>query len=237
MGKTELATHIAQVGLVPKFIDLERGAEDYDVERALVDNRRIESWQELREAIQCVDLWSPEHVPVIDTLSKAEELCTRHVLATVKTDKGTSASSVESYGYGKGYKYVMEEFLRLIADLDRLYEQGRSIVLIMHDCKATVPNPQGEDYIRFEPFLYQSNTDSSKSIREKVKNWLDHLLFIGYDIAVNEDGKARGAGTRFIYTTEQPTFIAKNRGSILPPQGLPYRKGDASLWKTIFQKG
>lgn len=228
IGKSSLVADIRAAGLTPKFIDVEGGTDDLDLTRI----NGVNTWADLRAAIQTPSLWNDGDVAVIDTATKAQEMCITHVLQNVKTEKGANATSIEGFGYGKGYQHVYEEFIRLLADLDRLYESGISVVLICHDCKARVPNPLGDDYQRFEPLL-QSVGDGKASIRERVKNWCDHLLFIGYDVFAKE-GKATGSGTRQIYTSEMPTFLAKSR--TLGSDPFEFNKGDASIWMRLFGK-
>lgn len=229
IGKTSLVALLKEIGLNPLFYDLEGGASDFDVNVA----RGIEDWSDLRTAIQDREFNAPYDCIVVDTASKAEELCAKHVISTIRTDSnGTVATSLESYGWGKGYSHLCEQFMLLLADLDRLYEDGKNIILVCHDCKANVPNPMGSDYIRFEPLLYTSK-DGKASIRDRVKNWADHVLFIGYDVAANKDGKAKGGGSRQIYCQEQATFVAKSR-TLTGPYG--YAEGDVTIWKHLFGK-
>src|SRR5690606_3301613 len=97
------------------------------------------------------------------------------------------------------------------------------------DCTANVPNPAGDDFLRYEPRL-QSPTSGKASIRHRVKEWCDHLLYIGYDVFV-KDEKAQGCGTRTIYAQEMPTHWAKSRTLSDP---VPYPKGDVTIWQHIF---
>jgi hypothetical protein len=212
IGKTTLGASLP--GPVA-FIDLDeslprlRGALEASglLQNIMVVN--VRSWTELRSALQS-DGWEKVKSIVIDTATKAEEMCVAHTLATVKTEKGNSTNSIEGYGYGKGYTHVYETFMPLLGDLDQHCRVGRNVLLVCHDCTATVPNPAGEDYLRFEPRL-QSPASGKASIRLRVREWLDHLLFLGYDIDVTKDGKGRGAGTRTIYTAELPHCMAKSR--------------------------
>ena len=53
------------------------------------------------------------------------------------------------------------------------------------------------------------NPSSGKaSVRLRLREWLDHLLFIGYDVECTKqmDGKAKGQGTRTIYPQEARRF-------------------------------
>jgi hypothetical protein len=76
------------------------------------------------------------------------------------------------------------------------------------------------------------------SIRRFWKEWLDHLLFIGYDVTSTQgfrekNGKAKGSGTRTIYPVETATCWAKSRSLSEP---IPYEYGDDLLWRTLFNK-
>ena len=144
---------------------------------------------------------------------------------------GRHAANVEGYGYGKGYGFVFDTFLPLLGDLDRHCRAGRHVVLICHDCTSTVPNPAGEDWLRFEPRL-QSPNSGKASIRLRVREWADHVLFIGYDVAVDKDGKGRGAGTRTLYTAELPHFMAKSRTT---QETIPLADDGAAVWEQIIR--
>lgn len=169
----------------------------------------IDSWPALREALQS-DGWGEIRTIVIDTLTRAEELCIQHTLDTVPHEKGHRVGRLEDYGYGKGFTHVFDTFLPLLADLDRHAREGRNVVLICHDCTTTVPNPAGEDWLRYEPRL-QSPASGKASIRLRVREWADHVLFYGYDVAVTKDGKGKGCGSRTIYPAELPHCMAKSR--------------------------
>src|SRR5690606_16593610 len=104
----------------------------------------------------------------------------------------------------------------------------RNVILIAHDCTETVPNPAGDDYIRYEPRL-QSPKSGKASIRLRFREWLDNLWFIGYDILA-KDGKAQGHGSRTIYPTEQPHCMAKSRTI---QDALEYVRGDGSVWGLV----
>jgi hypothetical protein len=145
----------------------------------------------------------------IDTATKLEEWAVNYTLAKVKTDKGQRAQGIEDYGFGKGYQYVFETFLTILGDLDKHVREGRNVILIAHDCTAMVPNPSGEDFLRYEPRLQNSK---SASIRYRLKEWCDHVLFLGYDVNTEKGSKkAQGIGTRTLYTAELPHCMAKSR--------------------------
>ena len=115
--------------------------------------------------------------------------------------------------------------------LDLHVRAGRNVILICHDCTANVPNPKGEDYLRFEPRL-QNPSSGKASIRLRVREWLDHLFCIGYDVESNE-GKAQGHGTRTIYPQETPWCMAKSRSLAEPFELLQF---DTTLWNQLFSQ-
>lgn len=203
IGKTTLA---AQAPGPVVFIDLDDSLGRLGIEAQAVQG--VDTWQALRDALHAPG-WDGVRTIVIDSATKAEELAIAHTLASVPHEKGHYVKSVEDYGYGKGYGFVFDAFLPLLADLDAHCRQGRNVVLICHDCATTCPNPMGEDWLRWEPRL-QSPNSGKASIRLRVREWADHLLWYGYDVAV-KDGKGMGSGTRTIYPTELPHCMAKSR--------------------------
>ncbi len=217
-------------GLAPgaRFIDLERGTDDLTVERIDAPDGRW-TWELLRAAIQHESLWKTAGTVVVDTVTAAEELCIDFILRTVPTHDNDSTRGIEGYGYGKGYTYVYEEFLKLLGDLDAHVRAGRNVVLVMHDITARVPNPVAEDFIRYEPRL---QAVGKSSIRHRVREWLDHLLYIGYDLAVNKAGKAQGSGSRMIYPQELPWAMAKSR-TLAEPMTFD-SPGDGTLWGNLM---
>jgi hypothetical protein len=224
IGKTTLATKAP--GKVA-FIDTDESLGRLSgVDHVLVAN--VASWADLRTALKS-DAWTDIKTLVIDSVTKLEEWAIEYTLQTVKHEKGTTCRSIEDYGYGKGYQHVFETFMTILADLDRLCRQGKTVILIAHDCVNNVPNPEGEDWIRYEPRL-QNPASGRSSIRLRLKEWADHVLFLGYDVTVSKEGKAQGAGSRTIYTAELPHCMAKSRTT---QEQIPLREG-TDVWRVIL---
>ncbi len=221
IGKTTLASQ-APVPVV--FIDLDDSLGRLGIEAQVVHG--VETWQQLRDALHAPG-WDDVRTIVLDSATRAEELAVAHTLATVPHEKGMTCKSLEDYGFGKGYGHVFETFLPLLADLDAHCRAGRHVILICHDCATTCPNPMGEDWLRWEPRL-QSPNSGKASVRLRVREWADHLLWYGYDVAV-KDGKGMGSGTRTIYPTELPHCMAKSRTLQEPVPGP-----GASFWAQVI---
>ncbi len=201
------------------FFDLEEALEKIksrNVESgiAIPSKVRVSDWLQLRGALRAPGYEKIKTV-IVDSGSVLEQWAVAHTIRTVKKESGGLASSIEDYGFGKGYRYVYETFLQILGDLDAHARAGRNVILICHDDAKVVPNPQGIDFLRWEPKLQDSK---SCSIRARVKEWADHVLFLAYDINVEKSddkgkkaGKAQGSGTRSLYTAEQAWFMAKSR--------------------------
>src|SRR3990167_488376 len=225
VGKTSLAALAPN----PVLIDIEKGTLHLDLKR--IDG--IETFADLRACLQS-DVLDGYGTVVVDSGTKAEELAVAHTLLTVPHEKGHRVDNIEGYGFGKGPTHVYDTFLLLLADLDMNRRKGRNVILICHDCTESVPNPAGEDWLRYEPHLQRPKSGKA-SIRNRVVQWADHCLYIGYDIIVDKDGKGKGGGTRTIYPVERPTHIAKSR-TLKEPVSFE-GPDDASIWTAIFGEG
>lgn len=187
------------------------------------------TWQNMRDALHST--WNETKTIVIDSATRAEELAVAHTLATVPHERHDIViRRIEDYGYGKGYQHTYDTFLTLLGDLDQHTRAGRHVILVCHDCTNTVPNPSGEDWLRYEPRLQCPNSGKA-AIRLRVREWADHVLFLGYDIAVR-GGKGIGSGTRTVYPSELAHCMAKSR-TIADPISLT--KFDQSLWNQLLQ--
>lgn len=232
IGKTTLAaTAPGPVG----FIDLDDSLPILLPSLGELDVRRvagITGWQDMRDALHSGG-WDDVHTIVIDSATKAEELALGWTLKNVRHEKdGVVIRRIEDYGFGKGYQHLYETFLQLLGDLDAHVRAGRHVVLILHDCTANVPNPKGDDYIRWEPRL-QNPSSGKASIRLRVREWLDHLLYLGYDVECSRQtgGKAQGQGSRTICPQEMPWCMAKSRSLT---EQIELMQFDTTLWNKLF---
>jgi len=234
IGKTTLAAHapgpVAMIDLDESLGKLKTSLDGFGVLPNILPVDGVGTWQDLRSILQS-DGWDQVKTIVIDTVTKAEEMAVAHTVSTITNEKGQKVSKIEDYGYGKGYRYVFDIFLPLLADLDVHCRAGRNVILICHDKVAKVPNPMGDDWERYEPRLQNPNSGNG-SIQLRVKEWADHVLFMGYDVAVI-DGKGKGSGTRTLYPAEQPHCMAKSR-TIQEPMFIDAPSVD--VWNKIITK-
>jgi hypothetical protein len=230
-GKSSLAASMKDVGVNPLFIDIGDGTAHLNVDRIGGKDSPIIDWKDLRKAVQTKDLLSGYDAIVIDDLTRAEEMAGDWVIDNVPHEKaGRVINGLTDYGYGKGYEHVFDEFLKLIGDLDAVVRDDKHVVCIAHEITERVPNPDGEDWLQYQPRL--QNTKQS-NIRFRMKEWADHLIFVSYDVST-KNGKGTGSGTRTIYSAEMPTWLAKSR---LISEPIDYVKGSCELWRQLLKKG
>lgn len=228
IGKTSLA--LSAPGPVAFF--------DFDNSLSVLDKSvtsdvlvaKANDWQSMIDALLETSSFDEVKTICIDSVTQAEVLSTEWVTKNIPHEKGHKVKRIEDYGYGKGYTHIYEQWLKLFAVLDRHVAAGKNVILVAHEITATCPNPSGEDYIRYEPRLQNA---SKSSTRNRMKEWCDDVLFVGYDIEVS-DKKATAKGTRTIYPVEQPICLAKSRKL---DEAIVYHEGDDALWNLLFDEG
>ncbi|MDR1408876.1 MAG: ATP-binding protein [Oscillospiraceae bacterium] len=204
IGKSTLASKFP----MPVFIDIEGGTKQLDVRR--IDGLR--SWSMLMESVSyCMTIPDKCSTIVIDTADWAERLCVDHVCASQKNKKGDAVTSLEGFGYGKGYTFLYEEFGRLLDLLSIAVERGQHVVLVAHAVMRKFEQP--EELGAYDRWELKLKSKSNNSVAAMIKEWADCLLFCNYKTrSVEHDGKhkAQGGG-RIMYTTHHACWDAKNR--------------------------
>ncbi len=195
IGKSSLAAKFPD----PVIIDTEGGTAHMDIRR--ID--KPQTWDELLSIVKEISE-TPGicRTLVIDTADWAEQLIAAYLCNKYKQN------SIESFGYGKGYTYMGEEFSRLLLVCDLVIAAGINVVITAHAkmSKYEQPDEMGA-YDRWEMKL-------SRQTAPLLKEWCDMLLFCNYQTFVvtseNDTKKAQG-GKRVIYTAHHPAWDAKSR--------------------------
>ena len=215
VGKSSLAAKFPNA----LFLDTEGGTSRLDVRRI-----KITSWEELLATVKEV-IASPDVCKslVIDTADWAESYCIDYVCNKYRQ------ASIESFGYGKGYTYLQEEFGEFLKLLNVLTEVGINPVIIAHGKprKFELPDEQGA-FDRYE-------TKLTRQVAPLIKEWCDMLLFCNYKTFVvtteNNSKKAQG-GKRVMYTSHNPCWDAKNRFNLPDELDLDF-KSIAHLFEDV----
>jgi hypothetical protein len=196
VGKTTFAAQFPN----PLFLDIEGGTAHLETDRV-----EINSWAELNAALKEVANTDYQTV-VIDSADWAERLCVEELLASTKK------TSIEDFGYGKGWVQVAERMSRMLTALDSLIAIGKHVVLLAHSKVQRVEPPDlMTAYDRYELKM-------SKQSSPLVKEWADELWFFRFKTKVveSENGKAKGTGgkQRIILTTHSAAYDAKTRSGL-----------------------
>ena len=196
IGKSTLAAQFPS----PVFLDTEGGTHHLDVARFPAPK----TWDDVTKIITA--LASEPHefkTLVVDTADWLEKLLIEDVC------RRANKTSIEEFGYGKGYVVLAEEVTKFLASLNALLARGMHILLLAHCRIAKFEQPDAAGaYDRYELKL-------TKQVAPLVKEWCDMLLFANYftKVAENDSGKKRGVGgrERKLYTTHTAAWDAKNR--------------------------
>ena len=168
------------------------------------------------------DLLTAEHdfkTLVIDTVDRLEPLLWAYICERdSKRFRPALVSSIESYGYGKGYQHALDEWRALCGKLDQLRtKRGMSVVFVGHAQVKTFHNPEGDDYDRYSLRLHEK---ASGFVRE----WCDVLGFCCFeggagklaDDSKRDKVKGYATGRRLIRLERTAAYDAKSRLP-LPP--------------------
>lgn len=237
MGKTTLFAMMPD----PIFIGLDDGG------RKISDPRTgkpinvvsgVETFTDVRDALHQKSLWAGHKSVVIDTGTMMNVLAEQDAVANIKTDKGYAVTSIEGFGWGKGYKYVSDNMRLILQDLDPMVRGGINVAILCQTAAINIANAEGLDYLQEGPKLLHNK---QVSVRNDYREWADHVLRIGYF-----ENKVEGANnnsvvgkmvstdtTRVIYTQDARHFVAKSR-TLKEPVISFATPDDDSIWSLMF---
>jgi hypothetical protein len=170
---------------------------------------------------------------VIDTGTHLQHWASPHMFATIKTEKGATATSIEGYGYGKGYRHLFDTMHLILSDCDRLVRQGKNIIILCQEAATSETNTSGENYLKAGPDLHHSD---KCSVRKDYLAWVDHVFRITWENAAVEERKITPVKGRVINVRPDATFEAKSRGSAFADTEVVAFSdaADDSLWQFMF---
>lgn len=187
----------------PFFVSFEGGTAHLDVERG-----EPRTWQ---EAIALVRWAGAEkyRTIVLDTVNWLESLCHAHVCAEQKW------SSIEDPGYGKGYVAALNAWREMLADLERIWQGGKNIILLAHAERKVFTNPEGGAWDRYEVAMHAKSAGL-------LKQWADAVLFAIHETTTKKEGQRTvgiSTGAHVMHTAWSAAWDAKNRLNL--PAELP----------------
>lgn len=238
VGKTTLFAMMPN----PIFIGLDDGGRkirDPRTGKPITHVIGIQTFDDVRDALSQQDLFPEGSSCVIDTMTVLETLAEPYMFENILHEKGGKVTSLEGYGYGKGYTHLFETMRLILQDLDLLVRRGVNAGVICQNMAIKRANPSGLDYLEDGPKLSHPSSEKN-SVRLHVCEWADHVLRIGYHgVVVLGDanaklGKVQGTGERAIYTTPtDPSFFAKTR-TLIDPVIAFAEAADDSIWLKMF---
>jgi hypothetical protein len=214
LGKTTLASEFP----TPVFIQIEDGTPA---------GPELDSFGEIADLQDVLDAIGSLHndrhdfqTLAIDSLDKLEPLVWQAVCTANHWD------SIESPGYGAGYKAADAHWRNLLEGLNALRRnRGMTIALIAHSEIGRVDDPRSVSYSRFDIRL-------QKRALAIIEDEMDLMIFLNHEATVKEEklgfnktrAHAEGGIQRWMHVEGRPTLNAKNRYG-MPPK-FPYKKGE-----------
>ena len=153
----------------PLFIDTEGSTDLMDVKRF----DRAGNWPTLLLQMQAVRQ-NPNSCQtlVLDTADWAERMCEDLIC------RQAGQTSIEGFGYGKGYTMVKEEFAKMLDLLTDINGLGINIVITAHAIIRKFEKP--EEMGAFDRYELKAGNKAGNQIAAILKGWADMVLFANY---------------------------------------------------------
>lgn len=173
---------------------------------------------------------------VIDTIDSLERL----IHADVCEDFGVQSIEKADGGYGKGYKYALIRWRKILDLLSVLRaERGMCVLLLAHGRVEKFEDPEGPIYDRFVPRI-------DKNACALVTEWVDLVGYAHRRVVVKREqagfrtrgvAKAVGAdgGERLLRCEGGPWAVAKNRYGITCELPLQWDALETEIRKSFIR--
>lgn len=213
----------------------------------------VKTFQDLLDVLspQNFGLYKDADTVVLDTATKAQELCPDWMYENIPHEKGQHVSRLEDYGFGKGYQHIVDTMMQLLSRLDNLQVKGKNLIVLAQEGVITRLNPLGEDYMQFGPDLMHTQGKNPKSVRNPWCAWADHVCRIGpLEVTATElqdRSKAQGGysrGFRFgkacqpadrVVHLRTPGVAMKVKSRTAQDDYVSFREPkDNALWVSVF---
>lgn len=211
----------------PIFISAEGGTDQLTDSQGnpVSEIESVKTWSDVKKAAK--DLLSFPHdfkTLVIDSLDWIETMAQKEIIG----ETGKTIITVDG-GYNSGFKRAQSMLKEFIQDLELLREQkNMNIIFTAHAQTKEKKDPmQADNYHRYQ-------IKCNELFSEAAIEWCDAMFFVGLETFVKtkdkeKTGKAFGGDRRLMYTTQKPSFRAKNRYSM--PESFVF---DFNIWESIM---
>lgn len=201
IGKTHMCAKIPN----NVFLDLERGANNYDVFR-----RNASTLSEMLEFVKKFVEQKKFTTLTVDSWTVVEKFYINDVL------KSNSWKNLEVPGYGKGYETLRQALSQYNEMEDFLVKNGKNIITICHQQVSIRTEPGHEPYDIIEPAVQK------KYITQFCAN-KDAIIYLRPKLMVIEREKgdisiARGTGERIAELHTNAGIVCKTRKEGMAPQ-------------------
>jgi hypothetical protein len=212
IGKSTFAASAPE----PLFINIDDGLDGIDCVKYEFPNGRKVFLTALEVIVALTAVLKEEHTfksLVIDALSSLERL----IMKQVNVDVNHQENELK---FGRGAVLAMQYWLQITSLLDKIRDQRKMIIILIgHEELKPVREPMSDPYDRYDLKL-------SKDPKNYLTEWADMILFADQEVFVTsvEAGYKKKlnkgtAGNRYIYTVEDPKYLAGNRYGL--PGKLP----------------
>lgn len=179
------------------------------------------SWSDLKAAVR--ELRDGQHefrTFVLDTGNGAELLCADEVCK-----ENFNGSWAGYANYGRGNEMSTKEWAQFLSLLDELRLKRRmAVILLQHAKVKSFNNPTGEDWDQWRP-------EAIDKLWALTHKWADVILFGGFQVNLNKDGKPTGSESRYLRAQASSAIVAGNRYGL--PEVIRSAPGAANLWKAF----
>lgn len=202
VGKTMFAAGAPD----PFFIDANNGSHRFDVRRVVP-----ESWTETKAWLDAVETRKVECATlVLDSVTDLEALSHKELFPN---------TTIEAFdgGFGRGDTHAVMIWREMLAQIERIWLQGKNVVLVAHATVKTFNDPTGPSFDRFE-------VSCRPKLAAAIRQFSDYVLFAREEVLIagkKNQTKATTTGVRWAYTRRCPAYDAKARGTLQFPERVP----------------
>lgn len=187
-------------------IDADRGSHKFDIGESVTPD----SWQEFIDWLTAIEKGEVKcETVVLDSITRLEQMLHESIFSGTTIDEFSG-------GYGRGDTYAVNKWREALAQLERLWEKGKAIVLVAHAQVKAFSDPTGPSFDRFE-------VACRPKLAAALRQWVDHVLFCREEVVTagkKNEKRAATTGVRYAYTRRCPAYDAKARASLLFPERI-----------------